>query len=301
MKSPLPFQWPPNQQNLADRTRWSSALASVGNNRVPYPPQNVRITPGTLKLTVTWDAPAKDAQYVSGYRVFLDTESKLVREISDPNTRTADIAVSDTQNHNVFVASINATKKQSRPVRTYAAATKVDLDGQVADGSTYQRTTGNEKTGAGRAYGNIASDGTYGPANYHKSAVRQSVTTQRGGSTSGPHNQWFTVGSFTLHIPSGCSQFKGTLHVSISNGPMTSWTVYGKMSVGANDSNQISFSSPTASASGVVTITGLTGDTDITVGVKVKYTGLPGGDYPDSVGSLFDQISYTDQDASMIQ
>jgi hypothetical protein len=133
---------------------------------------------------------------------------------------------------------------------------------------------------------------------YHASAFRTVTATSRGGAHTAPTGgdaAYITVASFTVNIPSGFSQYKGTYNLSIGGTIATIGTVNGRLNIGSHNSNVITFNIPATSASGTVTVTGLTGGTTITVNVQVQGVGNDG---VYTITGSFGQNQYTDQDVS---
>ncbi len=141
------------------------------------------------------------------------------------------------------------------------------------------------------------SDGTYVANKYHESAVRKTNATDRAGNTY-TQGTWITVSSFSIHLPPRYAQYKGPLQIEFYNdgGLATAWSVWGRLKVGTQYSNEIYFDNSQdpfqTSDLGTATITGLPSGSDITVEVQVKWT----ADHFDAHGrASFTQKEYVDQ------
>lgn len=95
-----------------------------GSASVPAPPRNILVTGGSKVLVVTWNAPVYPlSASVTGWRIYLNTESNLIGSISDAVLTTYQVGVSDTHKHNIFVSSLNRMGLESRKVQAQGSAT----------------------------------------------------------------------------------------------------------------------------------------------------------------------------------
>jgi len=106
----------------------------------------------------------------------------------------------------------------------------------------------NQLTGSGRAYTNINADNTYSTVAYHGSAFRRNIANPVTSSTSDAAGVFETVGSFVLQVPSGYSQYKGTL--SLSHAGSVPFASHGRLKIGSLTSNVIDLASLTAGPQG---------------------------------------------------
>lgn len=173
----------------------------------------------------------------------------------------------------------------------------------MADGVTRVAVSPNQRTGAGLAFTNIsASDNTYAAIPYHGSAFRRVTPTNEGGGQSanaGINVAFATTGSFILQIPSGFSVYKGLMTIT-KTGASTNYSMQARLKIGSLFSNVITLTSPSTTINGVVTVTGITGGTQITVEVQSATNNTAGAaSVNNSTG--FGHNEYTDQDVSNLQ
>jgi len=205
-------------------------------------------------------------------------------------------------NVNLFIRAINTSQlvqAWTAPFTVMQALSNV-LD-NVGDGTSFTRTTPNQVTGAGRAFTNINADNTYATIPYHGSAFRRVTTTNEGGTllaaagtAVGPN----VVGSFVLQIPAGFTSYKGTLTVNKTAGTGVGWIISAIIKIGALSSGTVSITQPTASGNAVVSITGLTGGTQITVQVVLSIDNTSDATHSVTGQAVFTHNEYTDQDTS---
>jgi hypothetical protein len=117
MRSVTPLVWPPSKANIDTQKLWNVALKSQGDNRLPPSPTKVQAFPGTNIVSLAWEINSVDQPRIAGFRIFQDTESKLVQSINDPTARSAVLPIADGKKHSFFVASVSAIGKQSLPVQ----------------------------------------------------------------------------------------------------------------------------------------------------------------------------------------
>jgi hypothetical protein len=197
------------------------------------------------------------------------------------------------------VSAVDATTKKAIIDFTHAHNNK-NLD-NIADTGTFEKTTGNEKTGAGRAFTNIASDNSYATIAYHGSAFRRLITTTRSGTHVAPEDDsvFTTVASWVLQIPSGFTSYKASVTVSKTAGTGT-WTIQAKLKAGSISSGSVSINNPTTSDTATLTLTGLTGGTQVTVLLQIIITNTDGIHTITGQASC-SQVEYQDQDITNLQ
>lgn len=121
MRSYNDFNWPRTQGVQRDARRQGDLMVRRGITLLPPPPRNVRVNSGAGYITALWHAP-QDVRNVQSWRVYLDTESKLIDTISDTARTSTQVSLSDHAVHNVHVSSVNPLGKESRKVRAQGAA-----------------------------------------------------------------------------------------------------------------------------------------------------------------------------------
>ena len=119
-----PLVTPQTPGTMRAKRRSGDLFNARGPASRPASPRNIIVTGAHAALTVKWDAPTLPlANYVTGWRVYLDTESNLIGSISDAALTTYQVSVSDTHKHNIFVSSLNRLGLESRKVQAQGSAT----------------------------------------------------------------------------------------------------------------------------------------------------------------------------------
>ena len=147
----------------------------------------------------------------------------------------------------------------------------------------------------GRVAGALRSDKTYAdPALFLKSAVRKETTAFVVGSTIS--TSWTTVDSFTRKLSPGTTKFLCTLECIVTPDAATAWEGRARIKIGSNLSAEVVVASPATSNSAAVMVTGLTGDTAVTVEVQAIRIFSIGG--PPAITGRFTQTTPADDDTS---
>lgn len=120
-KAYQPFVYPQGAEQSQNQLRYGAMSSLIKGNKTPSAPRALTATPGSLKVTVAWEAPSVD-DGATAWRVYRDTESNLVAEIKDRTQLQYDFSVEDVKKHNFFVSSVNAGKKESKKVLIQSAA-----------------------------------------------------------------------------------------------------------------------------------------------------------------------------------
>ena len=124
MKSYLPLTVPQTPEAAGNLRRGADLYNARGSAQAPAPPRNILVTGGSKVLVVTWNPPVPQlAGTVTGWRIYLNTETNLIGAISDPALTTYVVTVGDTIKHNVFVSSLNRMGLESRKVQAQGSAT----------------------------------------------------------------------------------------------------------------------------------------------------------------------------------
>lgn len=187
MRAYLPFTWPISRTDLAEDNRRSDLFAARGSRKIPRSPRNLMATSGKAKVTVTWDPPAISTG-ITGWRVYVDTESNLVQRISEFATRSADVVIGDLDTHNIFVSAVTAAGVESRMALVTAAASGID-SGDLAPNIPTNAT--NDATVTSLDGGTDATVLIYGPGgagtNYTKYGGQGSPTRPSASITGQPY------------------------------------------------------------------------------------------------------------------
>jgi hypothetical protein len=166
---------------------------------------------------------------------------------------------------------------------------------EISDGTSYARTTPNQRDGGARAYTYIESTGHYVADKYHLSAWRKKITNTYGGAQTS-ETAWITKGSFVITKPSGETQFKGYLKLQKTGSP-TDWNFDARLKIGGLYSSPIlHLVYPNSTIEQEVTVSGIdSAEADVTVEVQIQVNVLTGT----GAGNVYlTQYDYTDQDGS---
>jgi hypothetical protein len=166
----------------------------------------------------------------------------------------------------------------------------------IPDGTTYVRTTPNQRDGGGRGYTYIGSTGRYTADKYHLSAYRTKSYTDREGSQI-PQDTWQTVQSYTLTKPEGATTYKGSLLIEIDDAGQSWWTVKSRLEIAGQLSGEIQFSQPAWSYEAEVTVTGIaSAEAEVNVNIQLYHI----AEVTVAAHARFRQWRYEDEDGSMV-
>ena len=147
----------------------------------------------------------------------------------------------------------------------------------------------------GRVAGSLRSDKTYAdPSLFQKSAVRKETTAFVGQGTT--NNTWTTVDSFTRKLSPGTTKFLCTLFCLVTPSGASAWEGRARIKIGAALSAEVVVTDPSTSENAAVEVTGLTGDTVVTVEVQAIRVLSIGG--PPLITARFTQTTPADDDTS---
>jgi hypothetical protein len=130
MKSYQPFVWPRTVDSLQNAQRNADLAKLRGSGNPPAAPKELLLTPGNLKVTVSWTLPSEMGD-IAGWRVYLDTERNRVAEVQNASATSVDVTLSDIDTHNFFLCSVNALGRESKKLYKQGASDPVASVNQV--------------------------------------------------------------------------------------------------------------------------------------------------------------------------